>query len=993
VSENATENRQSREGESRPTVGLLIPGIGKDYESAIWSGVAEGCQRQGANLICFVGGSLRFSSANGFESQRNAAYDLATADNVDGLVVTGSLASYVSPEEFKAFCERYHTLPIVSVGLTQEAIPGVVVDNYGGMRSVIAHLTQVHGYRRVAFIRGPEGNEDAEQRYLAYTDVLTEYGLRPDSALVVPGDYTRSSGIEAVRLLLDELQVDFDAVVAANDNMALGALGELRRRGIRVPYDMVVAGFGDVIESRTAVPSLTTVRQPAHELGQRAVEALFTLLAGGAVPERVIVPTRLVVRQSCGCLSQAAAQAAVGYVNKVDDPLDTVLASQREDVLFKMAHTVTGPSTAVIVGWAEQLLDGFQAELNGESEGAFLSAMDTVLREVMSEGGEVAAWQGVVSSLRQYVLPYLLETEDLIRAEDLWQQARVLIGEMAERSQALVRSEREQQAQAIREIGQALITAFDMRELMDVVVRDLPRVGIPRCYVSLYKEEGAPAETSELILAYDEYGHVGVEAEARVFASRQLVPSGLLTKDGSREPYSMVVEPLYLMEEQLGFVLFAVGPQDGYVYETLRGYLSSALRGALLVQEVDERTKSLQEANFAIQRRAIHLETSAEVAQAIISIFDVEELSRKAVNLIRDRFGFYHAGIFLLDESGKWAVLREATGEAGARMKAEGHRLAVGETSMVGWTAFHRQPRVALYAEEDAVRFANPHLPHTRSEMALPMLLGGRLLGVLNVQSTEEAAFDDDDVRALQSMANQVAIAIENARQISEEARLLEVSSPIYRLSRSLAQATTINEVASCIIASVAETGADGCTVVEFEFSPSGEPQALLYRGVWRQDREIRFQPGMRLPIEESPFPFEMISTLLTVTDVDQDENLPERARQVFIATGVRALANIPLGLRGAVAGQVVVLRTTPGPFSDVAMRLYEALSDQGAVALERAQLWEQAQQRAAQERLTRQVIDRIRRTMDIEQALQTTARELARAMNVPHVSVNLIEN
>jgi DNA-binding LacI/PurR family transcriptional regulator len=483
------ENRQSQEGGSRPTVGLLVTDIGDTggYESAIWGGVAEGCQRQGANLICFVGGSLRFPSANGFESQRNAAYDLAAVDNVDGLVITGSLATYVSPEEFKAFCERYHPLPIVSVGLTQEAIPGVVVDNYGGMRSVIAHLTQVHGYRRVAFIRGPEGNEDAEQRYLAYTDVLTEYGLRPDSALVVPGNFSRSSGIEAVRLLLDELQVDFDAVVAANDNMALGALGELRRRGIRVPYDVVVAGFGDVTESRTAMPSLTTVRQPAHELGQRAVEALFTLLAGGAVPEQVIVPTRLVIRQSCGCLSQAAAQAAVGYINKVNEPLDTVLASQREDLLFKMARTVMGPSTGVIGGWVEQLLDSFQAELNDESEGAFLSALDTVLREVISEGDDVGAWQGAVSALRQYVLPYLLESEDLIRAEDLWQQARVLIGEMAERAQAQVRSGRERQAQAIREIGQALITAFDMRELMDIVVRELPRVGIPRCYLSLYK--------------------------------------------------------------------------------------------------------------------------------------------------------------------------------------------------------------------------------------------------------------------------------------------------------------------------------------------------------------------------------------------------------------------------------------------------------------------------------------------------------------------------
>lgn len=400
--------------------------------------------------------------------------------------------------------------------------------------------------------------------------------------------------------------------------------------------------------------------------------------------------------------------------------------------------------------------------------------------------------------------------------------------------------------------------------------------------------------------------------------------------------------------------------------------------------------EALQEANYALQRRAIHLEASAEVGQAITSIFDVNELLRKAVDLVRDHFGFYHAGIFLMDETGEWAVLREATGEAGAQMKAQGHRLAVGDTSMVGWTAAHRQPRIALYAEEDQVRFANPLLPYTRSEMTLPLMVGGRILGVLNVQSTEEAAFDEDDVRSLQSMANQITVAIENARQISEGTTLLETVSPIYRASRRLTTVTTTNEAADAIIASVAETAADGCIVVEFEFSPTDEPEALIYLGVWRRDREPQFRPGTRLPIVESPFPLEMVSTLWTVADVEQDKRLPQSARQVFVETGAKALVNIPLHSREKVIGQVVVLRATPGPFRDTDLRLYEALSDLAAVALERAQLLEEAQRRAAQEQLARQMIDRIRRAVDIEQALQTTAEELSHAMRVPHVSIEL---
>ena len=411
---------------------------------------------------------------------------------------------------------------------------------------------------------------------------------------------------------------------------------------------------------------------------------------------------------------------------------------------------------------------------------------------------------------------------------------------------------------------------------------------------------------------------------------------------------------------------------------------------ARLEEQIAERTQALQEANYALQRRAIQLEASAEVARAITSILDVDDLLRKAVGLIRDQFDFYHASIFLLDATREWAILREATGEAGAKMKAQGYRLAVGDTSMVGWTALHHQPRIALDVGEDAIRFANPLLPYTRSEMTLPMMIGDRLLGVLNVQSTEEAAFDEDDVRVLQSMANQIAVAIENAQRVSDDAALLETTSPIYRAGRRLTTATATNEVADAIIDSVAETGADGCLVVELEFSPNGEPEALLYRGVWRRDREPRFRPGTRLPITESPFPLEMVNTLWTVADVEQDEHLPQSARQVFIATGVRALANIPLRAREKVIGQVVVLRVTPGPFSNGALRLYEVLSGQAAVALERAQLLERAQRRAEQEQLARQTIDHIRRTVDIEQTLQKTAEELSQAMGVPHVSIEL---
>lgn len=404
---------------------------------------------------------------------------------------------------------------------------------------------------------------------------------------------------------------------------------------------------------------------------------------------------------------------------------------------------------------------------------------------------------------------------------------------------------------------------------------------------------------------------------------------------------------------------------------------------AELEERVDKRTR-------ALRRRALQLEASAEVGRAITSIFDIDELLRRAVNLIPEHLGFYHASIFLLDESRGWAVLRAATGDVGAQMKAQGHRLRVGETSMVGWTALHREPRIALDADKDEMRFAHPLLPNTRSEMTLPLMFGEQLLGVLNVQSTKEAAFGEDDVQALQSMANQIAVAIQNARRISEEAALLEATSPLYRISRRLTTATTIDEVTDAIIDSVAETAADGCTVILFEFAPDGEPQALSYTGVWRRDREPKFVPGMRLSIAQNPVPLRMASTLWTAPNVAQDARLPLRARRVFEEIDAAAVANIPLRTKEKVIGQMLILRTIPGPFPEADVRLYEILSDQAAVALERARLLEMSRRQADEEAVLRAVGDRLARAVDLETLMQTTADELSRVLQTSGVYFEL---
>ncbi len=209
---------------------------------------------------------------------------------------------------------------------------------------------------------------------------------------------------------------------------------------------------------------------------------------------------------------------------------------------------------------------------------------------------------------------------------------------------------------------------------------------------------------------------------------------------------------------------------------------------ANLEQQVAERTaelsqqaQELEASNQLNARRAAQLAAAAQVARAVASTLDPDQLLEQVVHLIAEQFGYYHAGIFLLDENGEWAVLRAANSEGGKRMLARGHRLAVGRQGIVGETTFTGQPHIALDVGEDALYFDNPDLPETRSEIALPLIARGEIIGALDVQSKRPGAFDEQDIHILGTLADQIATALDNARLFRASQNALEQLRTIQR--------------------------------------------------------------------------------------------------------------------------------------------------------------------------------------------------------------------
>ncbi|MBN1486749.1 MAG: GAF domain-containing protein [Anaerolineae bacterium] len=406
---------------------------------------------------------------------------------------------------------------------------------------------------------------------------------------------------------------------------------------------------------------------------------------------------------------------------------------------------------------------------------------------------------------------------------------------------------------------------------------------------------------------------------------------------------------------------------------------------------VEERTHALQQANSSFQRRAMYLEASVQVSLTLATLFELDSLLDQAVNLITHHFDFYHTGIFLIDEAGEWSILQAASSEGGRQMLAAGHRLRRGEDSMVGWVMLHRQARIASDVGEDAHHFANPYLPATRSEATLPLIAAGRLIGVLDVQSTEEAAFDKDDIRALEGMAGQLAVAINNAKRLRGEAEMLEAASPFYRLARRLATAGSERDVYAAILETVRDYTPNRAFILNFDRHVNKENLSSVAGAVhiaadMRPD-ELIF-PNRILTPEEFEQQYSLLELAFDLEDVlliddfaalssEVEPALCARLSKVGAASGAHSLALVPIHTGEYLIGIFIISYYTVHTFSPIEQQLYRALADLVGVALGRTQLVYESQRRVERERQMREFTETLSRIPDLQVVMEQAAEAL----------------
>ncbi len=344
-----------------------------------------------------------------------------------------------------------------------------------------------------------------------------------------------------------------------------------------------------------------------------------------------------------------------------------------------------------------------------------------------------------------------------------------------------------------------------------------------------------------------------------------------------------------------------------------------------------------------VEARTEQLRASTEVGRAAASILDTDRLLREVVNLITDRFGFYYSAIFLNDERNQFAVLHEATGEAGRILKDRRHQLEIGGQSMVSTAITTRQPRIALDTGAEPVRFANPLLPETRSEIALPLIVGDRTLGALDVQSTQASAFDETYASVLQSMADQIAIAVSNTQQFSQTEAALRQTNILYEAGRKIAVADNAAGILAAIITQAAPE-ADGSALIVFgPIDQYGQVSFLESAAVYADHpTDFKLPAGARYRPEQ--LPIAATTAALEPIVIEDSEKADLHLKQSLTLLGARAAISLPLTAGSRHIGTLILSYRQPRSFSHETVQILQALASQAAVVVQSQQLLAETQ-------------------------------------------------
>lgn len=591
---------------ARLTIGFLDENLYLKFHSQKMAGVFEAAQKYGANVIRFTDGCL--SETNYQSGQVGMVFDQIEQFELDGLIFLGWMKSVC--DDIGSFKRRFASLPLISLGTGYPDIPHVFFPGAPYLREVLLHLINYHHYKRIAYI-APNRPDNRNEIYI---NTMNEYGIYD------PGLYVSEQDIEldlsqrakqAVALLLDQRRIHPEAIVSLYNMETIAVLSELKSRGINVPGDIALTSYEDSEISKYSSPALTTIYFPWFELGYASCERMIQLLTQGHIPLATEIPGATIYRNSCGCMSNTVRSAGSYDVKAANIPLDFISIQEQRKIISEM--TATFPNSRLDF---QRLLKAFLDDYKERGRQRFLAELSMQFNN-FPYGFHNYNIENVMSTFRKYLLPYLIHTEETtLWAGDIFQQSQILVWERCNTIDGQEKASTKIFNKELLEIGQILVSDFNMDNLLDSLAACLPKLRILSCYILIFNsvfdfEKHSDELFDNCTLIFEYSGHKRLNANnsqplsaRRIFAE---IP-------GHKESAYLFLEYLLQINDNtIGMILLEPGPMDERIYQALAMHVSTALNGTILFQKLE----------YSYQKHAeqAHREGMADISTEILHNF------------------------------------------------------------------------------------------------------------------------------------------------------------------------------------------------------------------------------------------------------------------------------------------------------------------------------------------------------------------------------------